>query len=103
MRRYHITVGAKTTVNGTVRTGWECSTINDLAMAREGDEVDCPICDSTGVILCDGPRLVDLLDDRHAALDGDLCRCKCVGSIFGGAVGGEIGEWTGDIIYEITR
>jgi uncharacterized Zn-binding protein involved in type VI secretion len=77
MRRYHITVGAKTTVNGTVRTGWECSSINDLAMAREGDEVDCPECDSTGVIVCDGPRLVDLLDERHAALDGDLCRCKC--------------------------
>lgn len=77
MRRYHITVGAKTTVNGTVRTGWECSTINDLAMAREGDEVDCPECNTTGVIACDGPRLVDLLDGRPAALDGDLCRCKC--------------------------
>ncbi|WP_150643776.1 PAAR domain-containing protein, partial [Pseudomonas fluorescens] len=77
MRRYHITVGAKTTVDGTVRTGWECSTINGLAMAREGDEVYCPECDSTGEIACDGPHLVDLLDGRHAALDGDLCRCKC--------------------------
>ncbi|VVO15292.1 PAAR domain-containing protein [Pseudomonas fluorescens] len=77
MRRYHITVGAKTTVDGTVRTGWEYSTINGLAMAREGDEVYCPECDSTGEIACDGPHLVDLLDGRHAALDGDLCRCKC--------------------------
>ncbi|POA18713.1 hypothetical protein C1886_15385 [Pseudomonas sp. FW300-N1A1] len=77
MRRYHITVGAKTTVNGTVLTGYEYSTINGQVMAREGDEVDCPECDSTGVIVCDGPHLVDLLDGRNAALDGDLCRCKC--------------------------
>lgn len=77
MRRYHITVGAKTTVNGTVLTGWTYSTINGQAMAREGDEVDCPECDSTGVIVCDGPHLVDLLDGRNAALDGDLCSCKC--------------------------
>ena len=77
MRRYHITVGAKTTVNGTVRTGWECSRINGLAMAREGDAVDCPACNTTGVIVCDGPHLVELLEGRNAALDGDLCRCKC--------------------------
>ena len=77
MRRYHITVGAKTTVNGTVLTGYAYSTINGQAMAREGDEVDCPECDSTGVIVCDGPHLVDLLDGRPAALDGDLCSCKC--------------------------
>ncbi|VVN70810.1 PAAR domain-containing protein [Pseudomonas fluorescens] len=77
MRRYHITVGAKTTVDGTVRTGWQYSTINGLAMAREGDEVYCPECDSTGEIVCDGPRLVDLLEGRNAALEGDLCKCKC--------------------------
>ncbi|PMZ92602.1 MULTISPECIES: PAAR domain-containing protein [unclassified Pseudomonas] len=77
MRRYHITVGAKTTADGTVRTGWDCSTINGQAMAREGDEVDCPKCDSIGRIVCDGPRLVDLLEERNAALDGDLCKCKC--------------------------
>ena len=77
MMRYHITVGAKTTVDGTVLTGWEYSTINGQAMAREGDEVDCPKCDSTGRIVCDGPRLVDLLEGRKAALDGDLCHCKC--------------------------
>ena len=77
MRRYHITVGAKTTADGTVRTGWACSTIHGLAMAREDDEVDCPACNSIGVIVCDGPRLVERLEGRNAALDGDLCRCKC--------------------------
>jgi uncharacterized Zn-binding protein involved in type VI secretion len=77
MRRYHITVGAKTTVDGTVRTGWERSSINGQAMAREGDEVRCPECDSTGTIACDGPRLSELLEGRRPALDGDLCKCKC--------------------------
>ncbi|MCX2901034.1 PAAR domain-containing protein [Pseudomonas mandelii] len=77
MRRYHITVGAKTTVDGTVRTGWEGSKINDQPMAREGDDVYCPECDSTGKIVLDGPRLNDRMEGRQAALEGDLCSCKC--------------------------
>ncbi|MHC8317862.1 PAAR domain-containing protein [Pseudomonas sp. LB3P31] len=77
MRRYHITVGAKTTVDGTVRTGWECSSINGQFMAREGDEVYCPECDSIGKIFLDGPRLNDRMEGRQAALEGDLCSCKC--------------------------
>ncbi len=77
MKRYNITVGAKTTVGGTVRTGYQYSTIEDQAMAREGDEVYCPKCDSIGVIVLDGPHLVDEMDGRQAALDNDLCRCKC--------------------------
>ncbi len=77
MKRYHITVGAKTTAGGTVRTGWAYSTIDGQAIAREGDEVDCPQCASTGLIVCDGPHLVDLMDGRNAALDGDLCQCQC--------------------------
>lgn len=59
MKRYNITVGAKTTVGGTVRTGYQYSTIENQAMAREGDEVYCPKCDSIGVIVLDGPHLVD--------------------------------------------
>ena len=77
MKRYNITVGARTTVGGTVRTGYQYSTIEDQAMAREGDEVYCPKCDSIGVIVLDGPHLVDEMDGRQAALDNDLCRCKC--------------------------
>ena len=46
MKRYHITVGAKTTADGTVITGSPHWTI-----AREGDEVDCPACDSTGLLV----------------------------------------------------
>lgn len=77
MRRYHITVGAKTTANGSVTTGWPRGCINGQAIAREGDEVLCPTCKSIGLIVCDGMRLVETLDGREAALDGDLCRCQC--------------------------
>jgi len=77
MKRYNITVGAKTTVNGTVRTGYGSWTIDGQAIACEGDEVECPACDSTGVIVCDGPHLPQLMGGRAAALDGDLCHCKC--------------------------
>jgi uncharacterized Zn-binding protein involved in type VI secretion len=77
MKRYNITVGAKTTVGGTVVSGWHRGRINGQAMAREGDEVKCPECDSTGTIVCVGPRLPEEMDGLMPALDGDLCKCKC--------------------------
>lgn len=77
MQRYHITVGATTTAGGTVTSGCSRSTINDQPMAREGDEVQCPACASTGQIVCDGLHLSETIDGREAALDGDLCRCLC--------------------------
>ncbi|MCK1791991.1 PAAR domain-containing protein [Pseudomonas violetae] len=77
MRRYFITVGAKTTVNGTVRTGWEYGDINGHLLAREGDAVECPECDSIRKIVLAGPRLGHDLGGHEAALDGDLCNCKC--------------------------
>lgn len=48
MQRFHITVGAKTTANGTVRTGCAWCTIDGMAQSVEGDEVYCPACDSVG-------------------------------------------------------
>jgi uncharacterized Zn-binding protein involved in type VI secretion len=77
IRRYYITVGAKTTANGTVRTGLKSHTINGAAVACEGDEVGCPACGGIGRIVCTGPRLVDMRYGAKAALDGDLCLCKC--------------------------
>ncbi len=77
MERYHITVGAKTTANGTVRTGCTNCSINGMDQAREGDEVYCPTCETIGVIVCDGPRLVDTTNGLNFALEGDLCYCKC--------------------------
>lgn len=46
-------------------------------MAREGDEIKCPECGSTGTIICVSPRLPEEWDGRKPALDGDLCKCKC--------------------------
>ena len=40
MKRYHITVGAKTTAGGTVRTGWAYSTIDGQAIARSAPAPD---------------------------------------------------------------
>lgn len=77
MQRYHITVGAKTTANGTVRGGCAGCTIDGMPQSIEGDEVYCPACDTTGVIICDGPRLVEVINGRNAALDDDICSCKC--------------------------
>ncbi|MHC8316108.1 PAAR domain-containing protein [Pseudomonas sp. LB3P31] len=77
MKRYFITVGAKTTANGTVRTGWEYGDINGELLAREDDAIYCPECDSIGKIVLAGPRLPHDLGGREGALDGDLCNCKC--------------------------
>lgn len=77
MQRYHITVGAKTTANGRVRTGNAGRTIDGMAQSVEGDEVDCPVCGSVGKIVCDGPRQVARINGRNAALDDDICSCQC--------------------------
>ncbi|MGY2232261.1 PAAR domain-containing protein [Pseudomonas tolaasii] len=77
MQRYHITVGAKTTSNGSVRSGSAGFSIDGMAKSIEGDEVYCPACDTTGVIRCDGPRLVEMINGCNAALDDDICSCKC--------------------------
>ncbi|MDY7534743.1 S-type pyocin domain-containing protein [Pseudomonas sp. Bout1] len=77
MRRYNITDGAKTTARGVVKAGLDGAEIEGKLIAREGDRVACPTCESLGVIECIGPRLVQTWEGRQTALDGDLCRCKC--------------------------
>ncbi|MBH9396402.1 PAAR domain-containing protein [Pseudomonas aeruginosa] len=77
MKRYHITLGARTTAGGTVTSAWEHASIEGKPMAREGDSVFCPACGSAGVIVCVGPRLDERLETRSTALDGDLCMCRC--------------------------
>ncbi|MGU0876850.1 PAAR domain-containing protein [Pseudomonas aeruginosa] len=57
MKRYHITLGARTTAGGTVTSAWEHASIEGRPMAREGDSVFCPACGSVGVIVCVGLRL----------------------------------------------
>lgn len=77
MRRYHITLGAKTTAGGVVTTATSFCSINGVRMALEGDTVACPACRADGKIVCDGPRLSDKWNGRQAALENDLCVCRC--------------------------
>lgn len=76
-RRYHITLGARTTAGGVVTTATSACTIDGVDMAVEGDLVSCPVCQSDGKIVCDGPRLQEEWNGRQAALSDDLCACKC--------------------------
>lgn len=78
MKRYHITLGARTTAGGSVVTASSLSSINGARMALEGDKVSCPACHSEGVIVCAGPRLPDRCNGKQYALQDDLCVCKCV-------------------------
>jgi len=78
MKRYHITLGAKTTAGGSVIGASSLSSIDGTPLALEGDKVSCPQCHSDGVIVCAGPRLADNWEGRRYALQDDLCACKCV-------------------------
>ena len=77
MRRYNITTGATTTAGGEVISGLERTSFNGQMIAREGDRVACPACGTEGVIALTGPHLHEAWGGRQAALEGDLCLCKC--------------------------
>ncbi|WP_179401885.1 PAAR domain-containing protein [Burkholderia guangdongensis] len=78
MQRYLILNGDKTTANGTVIAMPATIQFEGRDVAHEGDEVQCPACNTTGKIQCDGPRQsMTAPDGRQAALSDDLCICKC--------------------------
>jgi uncharacterized Zn-binding protein involved in type VI secretion len=77
LTRYHITLGAQTTVGGVVQTASTTSTIDGLAVAVEGDLIDCPSCGIQGAIQTVQPRLIDTFDGKQVALSDDLCICRC--------------------------
>lgn len=78
MKRYLILDGDKTTADGTVVAKPTTIRFERRDVAHEGDDVQCPECNSTGKIRCDGPRQVMTAPDgRRAALSEDLCICKC--------------------------
>lgn len=72
-----ITLGAATTAGGKVMSASSACLIKDVAIALEGDLVSCPVCKSTGKILCVGPRIPETWQGRHVALENDLCTCHC--------------------------
>ncbi len=77
MRRYTITLGATTTAGGRVVSATSSGSINGVPIALEGDMVACPACKATGKILCVGPRIPEISDGKHVALENDLCTCRC--------------------------
>lgn len=77
MRRYFIIVGDKTTSNGTVLEGEERVTIHGKAQACHGARIYCPTCKSEGRIAGAGPSRPHTLHGKQAALENDLCICKC--------------------------
>lgn len=77
MRRYTITLGALTTNGGRVVSATGSGRIDGMPIALEGDLVSCPVCKGTGRILCVGPRIPEIADGKHVALENDLCTCRC--------------------------
>src|SRR3954469_12015730 len=77
MKRYHITLGAKTTAGGVVMTASGSCSINGVKAAVEGDSIVCPACRSKGVIQIFGPRIPESWNGRQVALQDDLCVCAC--------------------------
>jgi uncharacterized Zn-binding protein involved in type VI secretion len=77
MRRYTITLGASTSAGGRVVSASGSGCINGVPIALEGDLVACPACKATGRILCIGPRIPEMSDGKHVALENDLCTCRC--------------------------
>ncbi|HEX8610102.1 MAG TPA: PAAR domain-containing protein [Telluria sp.] len=77
MRRYTITLGATTSAGGRVVSASGSGCINGVPIALEGDLVACPACKATGRILCVGPRIPEMSDGKHVALENDLCTCRC--------------------------
>lgn len=77
MKRYHITLGAKTTAGGIVITASSCCSINGVKVALEGDSIACPACRAKGVIKIFGPRIPESWNGKQVALQDDLCVCAC--------------------------
>ncbi|WP_091876463.1 PAAR domain-containing protein [Massilia yuzhufengensis] len=76
-RRFYINAGDRTTSDGVVSVRSNFSTVDGVSLAREGDPVECPVCDTQGVIKCVAPRLSDSFEGRQYALSDDLCICNC--------------------------
>lgn len=77
MKRHYIRLGAQTTAQGVVVSASGVATIEGKAIAVQGDLVSCKTCHSTGYIICDGPHHNAAFFGKTAALENDICACKC--------------------------
>ncbi|TGP40306.1 PAAR domain-containing protein [bacterium M00.F.Ca.ET.228.01.1.1] len=78
VKRFYICKGDTTTAGGTVLESSSVMHCDGRPLAFEGDAVACPACNSTGRIVCEGARWpMSGPDGRQAALDDDICLCRC--------------------------
>ncbi|WP_081075193.1 PAAR domain-containing protein [Burkholderia stagnalis] len=77
MKRFYLKKGDLSSNGGVVLEGMDFFIHHGTPVTFLGAKVYCSACDSTGVIVGQGPRRPDSLMGKHAALDGDLCACRC--------------------------
>lgn len=77
MKRYFIVAGDMTTRGGIVTEGDSRSMNHGKAQSYHGARVRCPSCKSEGYIAGAGPTRPHTIHGKQAALEGDLCICKC--------------------------
>ncbi|WP_372437883.1 PAAR domain-containing protein [Pseudomonas chlororaphis subsp. aureofaciens] len=77
MRRNVIRLGDKTTSDGDVLEGAALYQHAGKPLTFVGAKVYCPACKSTGVIVNVPPFHPMMVGGKQAALEGDLCACKC--------------------------
>ncbi|WP_353936158.1 PAAR domain-containing protein [uncultured Herbaspirillum sp.] len=77
MRRYYLKIGDKSSAVGTVVEGISGCYHHGTLLTFLGAQVYCPACKRTGRIVPKGSRWPDNLMGKNAALDGDLCVCRC--------------------------
>lgn len=76
--RYWIRNGDATTAGGEVMASGTHMPVLGKSIALEGDPVQCPACNSTGVIKCVPPiRRATGHAGTQMSVDGDLCVCNC--------------------------
>jgi hypothetical protein len=57
--------------------GMDDSFCDGIELTFVGAKVSCPACNSVGMIVAHGPRFPDSWFNKQAALENDLCGCKC--------------------------
>ncbi|WP_080428839.1 PAAR domain-containing protein [Burkholderia ubonensis] len=77
MKRFYIRKGDLSSNGGVVQEGLDLFIHHGTPVTFLGAEVYCSACESTGVIVGQGPRLPHTIMGKEAALDGDLCACRC--------------------------
>lgn len=77
MKRSYLKIGDKSSAGGTVVEGIPLMTHHGKELTFVGATVICPACKSDGHIVAKGPRWLGDLMGKHAALEGDICSCKC--------------------------